>query len=360
MFAAIFTITAVIAKIVGCGAPAFLLGFNVRGSLRIGAGMVPRGEMTLVAAGIGLVSGVFDSSVFAGLLLSVVLTTALTAPLLNAVLQFRGNGTARPVKGDDSVSALWEFSSRNITGLVTGNFLGALRSSGFYVQMMDIDSGLYQARKNDISLSITEYEKSLGVATAGVDMPFVRNVVYGVISGIYDAVEKLKDSSDPRAHSDTPEKTWTNQELLALIRPECVSVALKGNTKNEVITELVDILATSGRLFNRNLVLNDVFEREKIMSTGMQHGIAMPHAKSGGANGFAVAVGIKKDGVDFESADGEKSRVFVMMVSPRKSGGPHIQFLSAASAVLREKAAREAILNAASPAEVVGVFKQGI
>ena len=73
------------------------------------------------------------------------------------------------------------------------------------------------------------------------------------------------------------------------------------------------------------------------MSTGMQHGIALPHGKSDGIDSMSVAVGARKAGVDFDSLDHEPSRLFILIASPKKESGPHVQFLAAISSILKDK-----------------------
>jgi fructose-specific phosphotransferase system IIA component len=350
-FGAIYTLFAILAKVIGCGGPALLLGFNGKGALRIGAGMVPRGEVALIIAGIGLASGILTGQLFSIIILMTLITTLAAPPLLSAALKLSGPGTRKPVKGDDSASMDWEFSSPEIADMVTDVLLKDLRSEGFYVQMMNIDEGLSQARKDDIVLAIAEEGNSVSIETAKDDAPFVKTAMYEVIVGLHDSFRKLKDSSDPREMRKElmDGDGRTGGDLLSLITPECISINLKATTKEGIITELVEILAARGRLLDRDTVLNDVLEREKIMSTGMEHGIALPHAKSDGVDDIAVVVGIKKEGLDFESVDGEKSRLFILVVSPKKATVPHVQFLAAIGAVLVDDATREAVINADSP-----------
>ncbi|MDR3337453.1 MAG: cation:proton antiporter [Treponema sp.] len=348
IFGAVYMALAIFAKIVGCGGPALLLGFNAKGALRIGAGMVPRGEVALIIAGIGLASGVLDNQLFGVIILMTFVTTLAAPPLLSFSLKIPGFGTRKPVKNDDSAAAVWEFESGEIAGLVLDTLLKDLRSEGFYVQMMNIDEGLSQARKDDIALSITEEERVVTIETAKADMPFVKTSVYEVILRLNDAVQKLKDSSDPGAmkREIAGLEGRTSEQILALIQSQCITLNLKGETKEEVITELIDLLNNQGKLEDRDLALADVFQREKTMSTGMQYGIALPHAKTDGVKDIFVAVGIKKEGIDFESLDGEKSRLFILVVSPRKTSGPHVQFLAAIGTVLKDDITREAVINA--------------
>jgi fructose-specific phosphotransferase system IIA component len=348
IFGAAYTLIAIAAKIVGCGGPALLLGFNGKGALRIGTGMVPRGEVALIIAGIGITSGILDNRLFGVIILMTLITTLAAPPLLNASLRIPGAGTRKPVKGDDTATAVWEFNSDEIADLVVDTLLKDLKTEGFYVQMMNIDEGLSQARKDDIALSITEEECTVTIVTARDDMPFVKTAVYEVILALNESIQKLKDSADPKAMkkeiADTDGRR--NEEILSLVRPDCISLNLMGETKEEILTELVDILDRQGKLEDRDQVLADVLQREKTMSTGMQHGIALPHAKTDGIRNIAVAVGIKKAGIDFESLDGEKSRLFIMIISPRKTTGPHIQFLAAIGVLLQDERIREEIISA--------------
>ncbi|MDR0452345.1 MAG: cation:proton antiporter [Treponema sp.] len=343
-----YTAAAIAAKILGCGGPALFLGFNGRGALRIGAGMVPRGEVALIIAGIALASGALDNRLFGVVILMTFITTLAAPPLLSASLKMGGMGTRKAAKGGDTVSSSWGFSSREIAGLVTDALLKDLRNEGFYVQTMGMGGGLSQARKEDIVLSINAEENSVSIETDKADMPFVKTAVYEVFLGLSDAIEKLKESVSPVAMKKELAALdgRASGDILALVKSECIALNLAGGNKEEVLTELVDLLDSRGRLDNRDLVLEDIFQREKIMSTGMQHGVALPHAKSDGVSELCAAVGIKKEGVDFDSLDGEKSRLFIMIVSPRKISGPHVQFLAAIGAVLKDDITREEVINA--------------
>jgi fructose-specific phosphotransferase system IIA component len=355
LFGLVYTVLAVAAKVLGCGGSSLLLGFNLRGALRIGTGMVPRGEVALIIAGIGLASGVLDNQMFGVIILMTLVTTMAAPPLLSMALSLAGPGTRRPVKGDNTVSAEWEFSSSEIAGLVDDAFIKNLRGEGFFVQTMDMNAGLCQARKDDITLTIIAEESRLTVETAGEDIHFVKVAIYEIILGLNDSIQKLKDSSDPYAmkqelaHMQGPAR----EDSLSLVTRENIIIDLKGETKQEIISEMVNLLDNNGMLQNRDEVLADVLNREKTMSTGMEHGIALPHAKTDGVDSIAVAVGIKKKGIDFDSLDGEKSRVFIMTVSPKKTTGPHIQFLAAVGSLLKDEEIREQVISANSREEIL-------
>ena len=227
--------------------------------------------------------------------------------------------------------------------------------------MMDIEEGLSQARKDDIVLTIMENENRLYIKTSSADMPFVKTAVYEVILRLSDLIEKLKKSSDPHVmKKELSGLDGAREDVLSLVSAECICLDLKSQSKEEVITELVDLLAERGRLLDRDAALEAVFERERSISTGMENGIALPHGKTGGVGDIQVAVGIKKEGVDFGSIDGKKSQLFILVVSPKKHTGPHLQFLAAIGALLRDSAVREKVINARTQEEAAALLSRTI
>ena len=134
---------------------------------------------------------------------------------------------------------------------------------------------------------------------------------------------------------------------------ETISLDLKGENKEAILAEMVDLLVASGHIRDRDAVLKAVLEREKRMSTGMQNGIAIPHGKTDSVDCLVAALGIKRAGVDFGALDGQPSNIFVMTVSPDSRTGPHIQFLAEISRPLNDAAVRAKLLAASSREDVL-------
>jgi Kef-type K+ transport system membrane component KefB/mannitol/fructose-specific phosphotransferase system IIA component (Ntr-type) len=352
IFGGIYTLTAIFAKVIGCGGPALLLGFNVKGALRIGIGMVPRGEVALIIAGIGLTLGVLDNQLFSIIIMLTLISTIAAPPLLSAALKITGQGTKKTVKDEDKTQIHWDFHSYDVAKLMVDRLLIDIRAEGFFVQTMNLDNNFALARKEDVSLTISCEGSTVTVKTSKSDLPFVKNVVYEDIITLSESMQKLKDSMNTTAMKKElfDRRGRASNSLLSLIEPNSIILDLKGNTKEEIIIELIDMLFVQGKLLNRELVLTDVLERESIMSTSMGYGIVIPHAKTDGVKDTVVAVGIKKGGVIFDPADTQPSRLFILEVSPKKEG-PHLQFLSALGAVLRDKSIRHALINAVSVEE---------
>jgi len=361
IFGAVYTGVAIVSKIIGCGGPALLMGFNGKGALRIGAGMIPRGEVALIIAGIGLAMGIINDQLFAVVILMTLITTIMAPPLLSASLKLAGSGTRNPVKGDDSVSMVWDFPSEEITDLVTNKLLDDLRSEGFYIQVMNIDEGISQARKDDIVLSIDVDDNVVTIETSKNDMPFVKQTIYEVVIELYESIQKLKESSKPQDMQMVPsEKIGRNkEELLSLITPECTNIELKGETKEDIINELLEMLSVNGRILDKNIVHKDIWERENAMSTVMDHGIAMPHARTDGTDKLSIAIGIKKEGLDLGAGDNEKTWLFILSIAPKKTTSPYLEFLAAIGTHLTDELTRNSIRNSPAIEETIKLLHSG-
>jgi len=357
IFGGIYTLAAIFAKIIGCGGPALLLGFNVKGALRIGVGMVPRGEVALIIAGIGLAMGVLDNQLFSIVILLTLISTIMAPPLLNASLKIKGQGTRKFVNDENTTYLKWDFGSHDVARLMLDRLLIDIRAEGFYVQVMNLDNNVALARKDDISVSISREGRSVIIETSSSDLPFVNNVVYEDIINLSEAMQKLKDSMNTTAMKKElfDRRGRTTNSLLSVIEANSIVLDVKGKNIEEIIRELVETLNKQKKLLNKELVLTDVFEREKIMSTNMGYGIVLPHAKSDGVEETVVAVGIKKEGIILDPSDNQPARIFVMEISPRKDG-PHLQFLAALGAVLRDETIRQRLINSSSPEEVAEIL----
>ena len=141
-------------------------------------------------------------------------------------------------------------------------------------------------------------------------------------------------------------------DLSQALTPEAIVLGLKGSTKVAVIEEMVDRLVAAGRIKDRQAALQAIMEREQKMSTGMQHGIAIPHGKTNTVDDLVALVGIKPEGMDFASLDGQPARIFVLTLSPENRTGPHIQFLAEISRQLNDPQIREQLLQSSAVGEV--------
>jgi PTS system nitrogen regulatory IIA component len=129
------------------------------------------------------------------------------------------------------------------------------------------------------------------------------------------------------------------------LRESCVIADLKGNTKTEVLTELISSFKESGLVKDVSKAVEVVLEREKLGSTGIGEGIAITHGKMRGINGILCAFGRSKKGVDFDAVDGKPVHIIFLLLAPEDSAGLHIQMLSRISRILRDQAFRKHLIE---------------
>lgn len=140
-----------------------------------------------------------------------------------------------------------------------------------------------------------------------------------------------------------------------VLTPDVVRLEIPGETKQQIIESLLDILMETGKVENRQTALEALLEREEKMSTGIENGLAIPHGKTAAVKELVACIGLKKEGVDFDSLDGKSSTIFIMTLSPKDKSGPHIQFLAEISSLLKDDEGRNEILAAKTPQEVLDV-----
>ncbi|MBN1916444.1 MAG: PTS sugar transporter subunit IIA [Verrucomicrobia bacterium] len=146
--------------------------------------------------------------------------------------------------------------------------------------------------------------------------------------------------------------------LYELLDVKSIITELQSDTKEGVIEELVDALDRAGRISDRNGVLDAVMERESQMSTGLEEGLAVPHAKSAAVSTLTAALGIKRAGLDFDSADGKLTRIVFLLVAEQNNPGPHVRALAQLARLLSDPAMRAALVNAKSSDEIIQTIKQ--
>jgi PTS system nitrogen regulatory IIA component len=141
--------------------------------------------------------------------------------------------------------------------------------------------------------------------------------------------------------------------LRQALRAEVVKLSLAGETKDEIIRELVQMLDEAGELPDAAEALRVVQARERIMSTGMESGLGIPHGKTDTVSHLVVGIGLKPSGVDFDSVDGDPATIFLITISPASKSGPHLRLMADVTRLLRDGALREQVLTATTREEVV-------
>ena len=135
---------------------------------------------------------------------------------------------------------------------------------------------------------------------------------------------------------------------------DLISLKLKSKNKDDVLMELADLIAASPDVHNEeNVIYKALIEREKLGSTGIGKGVAIPHAKTDAADRLTIAFGISKEKIDFKSLDNESVNLFFVFASPMKDSQVYLKVLARISRLIREEEFRNELLACKTPAEVI-------
>ena len=146
--------------------------------------------------------------------------------------------------------------------------------------------------------------------------------------------------------------------LVDLIRPEVIKVPLGSATKPDVIRELVEVLRDAGKISDMEQVYDALMKRESLGSTGLEQGIAVPHAKTTAVNALTVALGISPKGIDFQAIDGNPSKLFFLLLAPPDQSGPHIEALADIARITKSQVFCRTLASSTTPGEVEELFSE--
>jgi len=135
-------------------------------------------------------------------------------------------------------------------------------------------------------------------------------------------------------------------ELVQFFRPECFINDLKGETKSEILEELVQPLIDTGKIRNKHVLLETLLKRETLGSTGIGKGVALPHCRTLAISQVCVVVGISKNGVDYNAIDKKKVKLFFLIVAPpQEKTNQYLPLLGKIVEIVRDSKNRKNLLK---------------
>ncbi len=146
--------------------------------------------------------------------------------------------------------------------------------------------------------------------------------------------------------------------ILDILDEESVLPEIKSVSKKEVIEELAAVAARQNDDLDLDLLVERLLEREKLGSTGVGDGVAIPHAKVPGMEDVTAVFGRSIGGVDFDSMDGKKAHLLFLLVAPESSTGSHLKALARISRLMQNSAFRAGLMEAKSREEIFKAFAE--
>ena len=146
-------------------------------------------------------------------------------------------------------------------------------------------------------------------------------------------------------------------KICDILKEEKIISDFKGKNKEEVINQLIDLFKDDQRVNDLEKVRTAVLEREKIMSTGVGNGFAIPHGKTEGVNEIIAGFARIPDPIDFQALDDQPVNLVFLLVGKENLVGPHIKLLSRISRMMNKEQFRNDLINADSAARIYEIFQ---
>ena len=350
-FGAIYTVLAIAAKVLGCMVPSLCCGFNVLGGLRIGAGMVPRGEVALIIAGIGLSSKYLTQEIFGIGILMTLVTTVVAPPALVALFKPKARGVRHPkASHTGSREICFEMEARDIADYVTTKLVAEFRDEGFFTSLLSKEDNIWEIAMDDMEISVRRDGRRILIQCTHEEEAMVMTAWMEVASKINDLARSIskpmRRDDFGRLLKDTQKaKKCAGRNMLRYLQGFVMLPGFRAATKHEAIERIVNAIAKEcpNHVTDVSAAIAAVLRREDSMPTGLDNGIAVPHGRDQSIHGIVGAVAIVDNSdaqsgrciSDYETIDGSPVKIIVLTIANDHSQTPYLQLMANISRVLR-------------------------
>ena len=372
IFGGIYTALAVFAKVIGCLVPSMCCGFNFLGGLRIGAGMVPRGEVALVIAGLGLSSGYLTQEIFGIGILMTLVTTVVAPPALVGLFAPKAKGVRHPKQAEDNAREIcFELGSEDVARLMLERLVGEFREEGFFTTLLSREDSIWEFAMDDMEITIRRDECNICVSCTPAEEAIVMTAWMEVASAMNDLARSIskpiRRQDVDRMLAKTATEVRTGRSGIGRYLQGFVMIPkFKASSKKEAIEKLVaEVAAACPRhVRNASAAVQAVLHREESMPTGLDHGIAVPHGRTPDVTGIAGAVAIlDNEGTangclpDYETIDNSPVSIVVLTLANSETQTPYLQLMSFISKALRGNDGYERLKACKTPDEMRKFFR---
>ncbi len=354
-FGAIYTGLAVLAKIVGCAIPSLFCGFNLRGALRVGAGMIPRGEVALIIAGIGvstMVNGkpILSQEVFGIGILMTLITTIVAPPALVGLFVSKASGVRHSrATLTGSREICFELSSPEVAKYVLEKLVAEFRSEGFFTSLLSQEGEIWEVTMNEMEVALRRDDAKILIQCTPTEEAMVMTAWMEVASQMNDLARSIAKPvrSEPEGLSANEGKTRNHQprSVRRYLQAFVMLPAFRAATKEEAISRIVGEIGRTcpNHVKDVKAATAAVMRREASMPTGLDHGIAVPHGRDASVEGIAGAVAIVDNSgtaggciADYETIDKSPVEIIVLTLANDAEQMPYLQLMACISRMLRD------------------------
>jgi len=162
------------------------------------------------------------------------------------------------------------------------------------------------------------------------------------------------------SNTDVRENTGSLQvlTLTSFLSGDCIGADLQANSKAEILAQLAQILVDAHPELDQASMLRILEAREELSSTGLEHGVAIPHGKLPGLKTVIACFGRSREGLDFAALDGHPTHLFFLLMAPQDSTSEHLRALARIARLMKDAALRQNLLDADGPEELFALLRE--
>lgn len=353
-FGAIYTGLAIFAKVIGCAVPSLFCGFNLRGALRVGAGMIPRGEVALIIAGIGvstMVNGkpILSAEVFGIGIMMTLITTIFAPPALVALFHSPARGVRHPKATlTGSREICFELSSSDVAEYVLEKLVEEFRAEGFFTTLLSQEGNIWEVTMDEMEIALRRESRRILVQCTPAEEAMVMTAWMEVSSQMNDLARSIARPvrSIPDELAANENKARKNpRNVRRYLQTFVMLPSFRAATKEEAIRHIVEEIAKAcpNHLKDVDAATAAVLRREKSMPTGLDHGIAVPHGRDASVQGIVGAVALVDNSdtaggciADYETIDKSPVEIIVLTLANDEAQMPYLQLMACISRMLRD------------------------
>jgi Kef-type K+ transport system membrane component KefB/mannitol/fructose-specific phosphotransferase system IIA component (Ntr-type) len=372
IFGAIYTVLAVFAKIAGCALPSLFCGFNLVGSLRIGAGMIPRGEVALIIAGLGLSNGYLSQEVFGIGIMMTLITTVVAPPMLVGLFNIKCDGIRgqRKTNTEGSRPFSFQLASVSVAQLMVDRLVKVFQKEGFFTHLLNAEENIWAIQMDDFEISMCRDDDTIRFECTPEEESLVMTAWMEVVGEIRDIAQSIakpvrQDDLEALLKDESELKRAGGGGVSRYVQRFVMLPGFKATSKNEAIEKMIDAMtkAYPQRVTDVAAVKAAVFAREASMPTGLDCGIAVPHGRTDAVTGIIGAVAIidnsnNENGsiADYETIDHSAIQIIVLTVAPETAQTPYLQLMAFISRALRANNGYEKLVSCKNEDEMRRFF----
>jgi len=144
-------------------------------------------------------------------------------------------------------------------------------------------------------------------------------------------------------------------KLIDLLPEKVIAPDLRADNKTDVLREMVGLLYQAGKIDDQEKVLEVLLDRERLGSTGVGYGVAIPHGKYNSIDNLIAAFGRSKKGIDFDAVDHKPVHIFFLFLAPENAANLHLRVLARSCRLLKRDTFRESLMHAENAGEIVKI-----